>query len=49
MGYLAVVGFVALLAFGRTYFGWDDASGNIQIALVSAFVFGLVSGYRAKT
>lgn len=48
MAYLAMVMFVALFAFGRTYFGWIDPAGNVQLALVSAFVFGAICGFKSR-
>jgi hypothetical protein len=48
MAYLAMVLFVALFAFGRTYFGWTDPGGQVQLALVSSFVFGMICGFRAR-
>jgi hypothetical protein len=49
MAYLAMVLFIALFAFGRTYFGWSDPGGYVQLSLVSTFVFGAICGYRAKS
>lgn len=48
MAYLAMMMFVSLFAFGQQYFGWEDPGGRIQLALASAFVFGILCGYRAK-
>lgn len=48
MSFLAMVMFIALFAFGRDYFGWSDPGGRVELALVSAFVFGIICGYRAK-
>jgi hypothetical protein len=30
------------------YFGWEDAGGRVQLALFSAFLFGIICGYRVK-
>ena len=49
MAYLAMVLFIAVFAFGRTYFGWTDPGGYVQLSLVSTFVFGAICGYRAKS
>ena len=49
MAYLAMVMFIALFAFGQDYFGWSDPNGKVELALVSAFVFGILCGYRAKS
>ena len=48
MAFIAILLFVALFAFGRTYFGWDDPKGDVQLALVSAFVFGIICGFRVR-
>jgi hypothetical protein len=45
---VAMVLFVTLFAFGRQYIGWDDPNGHIQLALVSAFLFGIVCGFGVK-
>ena len=48
MAAVAMVLFVSLFAFGRQYFGWDDPNGHIQLALFSAFLFGIICGFRVK-
>jgi hypothetical protein len=48
MAVLAMVMFVTLFAFGHDYFGWSDPGGKVQLALVSAFVFGIICGFRVK-
>ncbi|MGN6376674.1 MAG: hypothetical protein ACTHMG_14135 [Sphingomonas sp.] len=48
MAAIAMILFVALFAFGRQYFGWDDPNGHIQLALFSAFIFGIICGFRVK-
>ena len=48
MAGLAMAMFVALFAFGSTYFGWDDPGGRVSLALFAAFVFGIICGYRVK-
>jgi hypothetical protein len=48
MAYLAMTLFISLFAFGRDNFGWTDHGGQIQLALASAFIFGIICGYRAK-
>ena len=48
MAYLAMVMFVALFAFGRQYFGWGDPTGHVQLALISAFVFGAICGFKSR-
>jgi hypothetical protein len=48
MAGLAMIMFIALFAFGSQYFGWEDAGGQIQLALFSAFLFGIICGYRVN-
>ncbi|MGV3457127.1 hypothetical protein [Sphingomonas sp.] len=48
MAFLAIALFVALAAFGREYFGWSDPSGQVQIALICSFIFGIIAGLKAK-
>ncbi|CUS43915.1 hypothetical protein NDN01_11075 [Sphingomonas sp. QA11] len=48
MAGLAMIMFIALFAFGGQYFGWSDAGGRVQLALFSAYVFGIICGYRVK-
>ena len=48
MGMLATAMFVAMFAFGAKAIGWDDASGNVQLGLFMAFLFGVIAGYRTR-
>lgn len=48
MAGLAMMMFIALFAFGGQYFGWSDSGGRIQLALFSAYIFGIICGYRVK-
>lgn len=48
MGFLAIAMFVALIAFGRTYFGWTDPGGMTTLALICAFIFGIIVGMKAR-
>lgn len=48
MAFLAIALFIALAAFGRDYFGWSDPSGQVQIALICSFIFGIIAGLKAK-
>ena len=48
MAFLAITLFVVLTAFGRDYFGWTDPGGMTTIALICAFVFGVIAGLKAK-
>ncbi|WP_185829343.1 hypothetical protein [Sphingomonas ginkgonis] len=45
---LALALFIALIGFGGSYFGWDDPSGKVQLALFTCFVLGIVCGYKVK-
>lgn len=53
MGYLMVAGiaiamFIALFGWGARYFGWSDPSGKVQLALVTAFILGIVASYKSR-
>lgn len=45
---LALVMFIALIAFGQRYFGWSDPYGKVQLALFTTFVLGVICGYKTK-
>ena len=32
--------------WGGHYFGWGDPDGKVQLALVTCFILGMVSGYK---
>ena len=49
MAGIAMIMFIALFAFGDQWFGWTDGGGRIQLALFSAFLFGIICGYRVKS
>jgi hypothetical protein len=49
MAWIAMSLFIALFMFGDTLVGWSDPGGRVQLALFSAFIFGTISGYRAKS
>jgi hypothetical protein len=42
VGGLAIAMFVALVGFGGKYFGWTDPDGKVQLALVTAFILGII-------
>jgi hypothetical protein len=48
MAGLAMILFIALFAYGGSYFGWSDPQGWVQLSLVSAFIFGIICGFRVK-
>ncbi len=45
---LATTLFIALFAFGSTYFGWSDPGGEVSLALFASFLFGIVAGLRVR-
>jgi hypothetical protein len=48
VGGIATMMFVALFAFGGQMFGWEDDGGRIQLALVAAYLFGIIGGFKVK-
>jgi hypothetical protein len=44
---IATMMFVALFAWGARYFGWEDPTGMVQLALATSFILGILSGYKA--
>ena len=48
VGGLAIAMFIALVGWGGRYFGWDDPSGKVQLALVTSFILGIIGGFRAR-
>ena len=49
MVFLAMTMFIALFAWGANYFGWDDPTGKVQLALFTSFVLGAVCGFKSKS
>jgi hypothetical protein len=45
---LAIAMFVALIGWGAPYFGWSDPEGKVQLALATAFILGVICGYKNK-
>ena len=45
---IAGVLFVGLFGWGASYFGWSDPDGKVQLALVTSFILGAVSGYKSR-
>ena len=45
---LALAMFIALFAFGSKLLGWSDPTGQVQLGLFMAFLFGIICGYRSK-
>jgi len=48
MAGVALILFIGLFAFGGRLMGWSDHSGQIQMGLFMAFLFGIVSGYGTR-
>jgi hypothetical protein len=48
VGGIAIAMFVALVGFGGKYFGWDDPDGKVQLALVTAFILGIIGGFKSR-
>jgi hypothetical protein len=48
MAMLAIAMFIALFAFGKQIFGWHDADGDIQLAMVASFLFGVIAAFRNR-
>ena len=48
MVWLAVAIFVALFGWGGQYFGWNDPTGRVQLALFTSFILGIICGYKNK-
>ena len=48
MAFFAMAIFIALFGWGSRYFGWSDPDGKVQLALATAFILGIIGGYKAK-
>jgi uncharacterized membrane protein YjjB (DUF3815 family) len=48
VGGLAIAMFIALVGWGSNFFGWEDPDGKVQLALVTAFILGIIGGFKAK-
>lgn len=48
MAGLALAMFIGLFGFGHEMLGWSDPDGHVQLALFTAFVLGIISGYRTR-
>lgn len=48
VGGIAIAMFVALVGWGSTYFGWDNAGGKVQLALITSFILGVIGGIKAR-
>ena len=45
---VAIAAFIALFGWGASYFGWEDPEGKVQLALVTAFILGIIGGFKAR-
>jgi hypothetical protein len=45
---VALAMFIALFGWGASYFGWDDPSGKVQLALFTSFILGIVASYKSR-
>jgi hypothetical protein len=48
VGGIAIAMFIALVGWGGKYFGWEDPSGKVQLALVTAFILGIIGGFKSR-
>jgi len=46
VGGIAIAMFIALVGFGGKYFGWSDPDGKVQLALATAFILGIIGGFK---
>lgn len=45
---IALAMFIALFAFGSSYFGWSDPTGEVQLALFTSFILGVIASYKSR-
>ena len=48
VGGIAIAMFVALVGWGGRYFGWSDPDGKVQLALITAFILGIIGGFKSR-
>ena len=48
VGAIAIAMFIARVGWGGRYFGWEDPTGKVQLALVTSFILGIIGGFRAR-
>lgn len=48
VGGIAIAMFIALVGWGGKYFGWADPDGKVQLALVTAFILGIIGGFKTR-
>lgn len=45
---IALAMFIALFGWGGEYFGWQDTSGKVQLALFTSFILGVIASYKTR-
>jgi hypothetical protein len=45
---IALAMFIGLFGWGANYFGWQDPSGKVQLALFTSFILGVVASYKSR-
>jgi hypothetical protein len=45
---IALAMFIALFGWGASYFGWQDPSGKVQLALFTSFILGIIASYKSR-
>ena len=48
LGGIAIAMFVALVGFSGKSFGWSDPDVKVQLALVTAFILGIIGGFKSR-
>lgn len=48
VGGIAIAMFIGLVGWGGRYFGWEDPDGKVQLALVTAFILGIIGGFKSR-
>jgi hypothetical protein len=48
MGVVALAMFIGMWVYGQELFGWQDATGDIKMAIFITFILGIICGYRVK-
>jgi hypothetical protein len=49
VGGIAIAMFIALVGWGGKYFGWSDPDGKVQLALITAFILGIIGGFKSRS
>ena len=48
VGGIAIAMFVVLVGWGGKYFGWSDPDGKVHLALITAFILGVIGGFKSN-